>query len=132
MLRVLILILSLGLVAACGAQRPSSGARQEPTPTSSSAPMSSIPPPTLTRPTAPPTYPSDLLKPITVQGRIEMAAGGDCIELVTAQNVRYVLEGEAVAGVKPGDTVEVRALPAPQRESPCGGRVLLVRELRSL
>jgi hypothetical protein len=80
----------------------------------------------MTRPT---TNPTDSFKPFTVRGRVEMAAREGCVELASDRG-RYVLLGEAVAGLAAGDEVIVQGIAAPQLHTLCEGSPLRVTEVR--
>lgn len=97
---------------------------------SPSPPMSSADPlPTITPPSGPPTEPGGVFKPLTVSGTVVQGIYDGCVELVTPDNLHYVLVGPQAQTLASGQRVTVRGLPAPQRESRCTGIVLQVREL---
>ena len=136
----MLLVLVTGLLAGCGGgsggvggvggSGDSAGTAPESQPPSTTPPLSTFPPPTLARPTAPPTTPTDAFKPLTLRGVVAESARDDCVELVVG-TVRYALVGEAASDLAAGDAVEVRGVPAPQRETGCDGATLLVRSVRA-
>lgn len=74
------------------------------------------------------TEPTDRFKPFIVRGLVERPSEG-CVELTTDRG-RYVLLGDAVAGIAAGDEVVVRGFAAPQLRTPCYGSPLRVTEVR--
>jgi hypothetical protein len=130
----LVAVLLLALGAGCGSDSgdaelaPSEGGSSgTPGPETTQPPLSSIPPPTMQRPTTPPAYPSDQFKPVTVSGRVSRSDG--CVDLVTP-TIRWTLLGDLAANLEDGVEVEVYGLPSPQLESTCGDSPLAVREIR--
>lgn len=106
------------------ASSPSQSPSQSPSP-----PMSEDSPlPTIKAPTRPPTTPSHVFQPLTVSGTVVQGIYDGCVELVTADNLRYVLVGPQVGTLASGQQVTVRGMPAPHRESRCAGIVLDVFE----
>ena len=96
----------------------------------SERPLSSMTPPNALR-TNPPKEPSDLLKPVTASGTIEVGPTG-CVELVTDVGGRFALLGDAAAALTHGEQVEVQGQPAPQLNLPCEGAPLSVVSVRKL
>ncbi len=93
-------------------------------------PLSNIPPPNALR-KSPAKEPSDLLKPLSASGTIEVGPTG-CIELVTEAGGRFALLGDAAAGLTHGEHVEVHGQPTPQLTIPCEGTPLSVVSVRGL
>lgn len=124
------LVLSLSVLsglAACGGGEPPTSPAETPSgePSAPRTPPTELP--TLKRPTKPPTTPTDVYKPVTVTGTIQ-AGPGDCVTLVTDQNIRYALLGGPAADQRlaPGSTVTLRGMPAPQVQTHCEGIPLRV------
>ncbi len=136
----LIVLLSFVAVAAtftaCAATDPggeaperaeSSSAAASPSASRSEPPMSSSNMlPTITPPSSPPTTPGHVFKPLTVSGVVVQGIHAGCVELVTANNLRYVLVSSQAKTFTSGQQVILRGLPAPHRESSCTGVVLQV------
>jgi hypothetical protein len=88
--------------------------------------MSSVPPPTLERPTAPPAGPTDQLKEIKVTGRLTEPVPG-CL-VIEGPGGRWELTG-LPADLGPGDEVSAVGRLTPDRESRCGFPVIRVIDL---
>lgn len=99
---------------------------------SSTRPLSDTDLPTISgQPQPPPKQPTDSFQPFTTRGRVVAPFEEGCIELVTDAG-RYVLIGDAAAGLVAGDEVEVSAIAAPQLRTPCQGDPIRVSEVRRL
>jgi hypothetical protein len=122
---VLALSVLTGL-AACGEGEPPSS----PAGTPRGEPTQPTELPTLKPPTKPPTTPTDVFKPVTVTGTIQQGPG-DCLTLVTDQNIRYALLGGRATSlrIEPGSTVTLRGMPSPQVQTHCEGIPLRVYTL---
>lgn len=105
------------------ASPPSSTSAPDPA-GSSSPPLSQIPPPTMTRPTAPPSGPSDQIKVRTVVGAANRNAQG-CIVLTTDTET-WDLIGDPAATTLRHAKVSVTGLPRPDLTSRCDLTILVV------
>ena len=115
-------------VAACGqGSEAPSGPPGTPSGQPSPPPTPPTVLPTMKPPTKPPTTPTDIYKPITVTGTI-VQGPGDCVSLVTDQNIRYALMGGRMASLRlePGSTLTLRGMPSPQVQTHCEGIPLRV------
>ncbi len=89
----------------------------DPTGPGTKRPMSSIPPPTMTRPTAPPMSPSDLVRPQTLVGVAARNTVG-CVVLTTDVGA-YELVGDLAGDALAHPRVKVTGMPHPERRGSC-------------
>lgn len=113
-----IVAITAGLVAGCeDPARPSHGsAMPEPT---SSTPMSPSDLPTMAKPTALPTVPTDLVPRGVLVGRVS-ALSEACTEVVTDEGVVWSLSGDPGVEIAVGDTVSAKVVDLAAGEEPCG------------
>ncbi|HEX2497973.1 MAG TPA: hypothetical protein VHO00_04180 [Actinomycetes bacterium] len=102
------LAIVLASVAACG-DNQSGGAVGESE--SSSPPLSSVPPPTATRPTGPPSTPSDRQPTGWIAGRVTQGGSGPCYGLETDDGIQYALYNADGITLETGAVVRVRVEP---------------------
>jgi hypothetical protein len=69
-----------------------------------------------------------VFKPLTVTGTVSHGIYDGCVELRTADHLRYVLVGPLAGRLAFGQQVTVRGVPAPHQETSCSGVVLEVHE----
>ena len=95
-----------------------------PSTTAATRPMSSMPPPTMTRPVASPTSPSDQVKPQLLVGAATRTAQG-CLILTTDVG-SYELIGDLAASALVHPRVSVRVMPHPELRGSCDHTVVEV------
>jgi hypothetical protein len=124
-----VLLVAVAGMGVGGCERAPSDAYSPPTstvnlvptdPTGSSSatpPMSSVPPPTISRPTGPPTTPSDAISKRTLVGSATRHAAG-CVLLTTDTGV-WELTGDAAPDALQHPRVRVTGMPRPDVAPVC-------------
>ncbi len=114
------------IAAALGACGPSAGSGEEnggvPSPSASASAPSSMSPselPTLAKPTAPPSSPTDILPRGVLAGRIT-ALTETCTEVTTDDGVAWSLVGDVEVALTVGDTVTARVVELEADAKECG------------
>lgn len=90
-------------------------------------PMSSIPPPTMARPTRPPTSPSDQIKAQVLVGAATRTEQG-CLILTTDVG-SYELVGDLAADALAHPRVRVTGMPHPELVGTCDRVIIAVTEV---
>ncbi len=89
--------------------------------------------PTLSRPTAPPSEPTDDIKPTGILvGTVNRGGKGPCYGLVTDDGVQYALYEDKGRSLKPGVRIEVDATPSRLRIHCGAGTLVEVKTLTPL
>ena len=102
----------------------------DPTRPATTRPLSSLPPPTMTRPTAPPISPSDNLTPQTLVGAAARRTVG-CVVLTTDVGA-YELVGDLAVDALAHLRVKVTGMPHPERRGSCDLAVVEVTSVSAM